>query len=64
MLVGRRFQRQFEKLLPLLIQLKTSHRMEVVWKIHEPVTDELIPDESVVRNDLFQEYNALIMEQA
>lgn len=59
----RKFQRQYERLLPMLIDLVKNHRLEVVWKIHEPVTDELIPENSMVRNDLLQEYNALIMEQ-
>ncbi|XP_043247307.1 uncharacterized protein LOC122394482 [Amphibalanus amphitrite] len=59
----RRFQRHFKRLLPLLFELVTSHRLQVVWKVHEPVTDELIADTSMVRNDLLQEYNALIMEQ-
>ena len=58
----RRFQKQYQRLLPLLFDLVNTHRMEVVWKIHEPVTDELIPESSMVRNDLLQEYNALIME--
>ncbi|KAF0310680.1 hypothetical protein FJT64_001878 [Amphibalanus amphitrite] len=59
----RKFQRGYERLLPMLIGLVQNYRMEVVWKIHEPVTDELIPENSMVRNDLLQEYNALIMEQ-
>ncbi|XP_037070631.1 uncharacterized protein LOC119091840 [Pollicipes pollicipes] len=59
----RRFQRQYKRLLPMFIDLVSIHKMEVVVKIHEPVTDELIPDNSMVRNDLLQEYNALIMEQ-
>ncbi|KAF0288311.1 hypothetical protein FJT64_013298 [Amphibalanus amphitrite] len=59
----RRFQRHFKRLLPLLFELVTGHGMQVVWKVHEPVTDELIADTSMVRNDLLQEYNALIMEQ-
>jgi len=59
----RRFQNHYKRLLPLLKDLATKHKLEVVWKIHEPVTDELIADKSMVRNDLLQEYNALIMEQ-
>ena len=59
----RRFQRHFKRLLPVLFDLVTTHRLQVVWKVHEPVTDELIADSSMVRNDLLQEYNALIMEQ-
>jgi len=59
----RRFQRHYRRLLPMLIHLVTEHNMQVVWKIHEPVTDEFIPEYSMVRNDLLQEYNALIMEQ-
>ncbi|XP_037087248.1 uncharacterized protein LOC119107803 [Pollicipes pollicipes] len=59
----RRFQSHFKRLLPLLNELVTLHHLKVVWKIHEPVTDELIAEDSMVRNDLLQEYNALIMEQ-
>lgn len=59
----RRFQKQFKHVLPQLIDLVNQHHLEVVWKIHEPVTDELIPEGSMVRNDLLQEYNALVMEQ-